>query len=295
MLLVLFALGCSSKNLHGSGYAPGYGGHGGGYGGDAVVGSDYGGEYDYADDLDQAMGESEAMVVSEAPAREQRARYKASKKIGRRDAAAKPAPTTPASATGSSEAEPPAPPEPGDEPVANYGRQIIYTAGMGLSVFDVNDVMAKLEAIPERHGGWLHQRYDNSVILRVPAAKLQTIIDEISEWGVVDYKTLEALDVTAEYTDLDSRIRTLEQMQAQLQALLARAESVEQALEIQMELSRITSELESLHAQMRMLESSIAFSTLAVELRERGTAEPEPGDDPFAWVDELGVEITEYR
>jgi hypothetical protein len=191
-------------------------------------------------------------------------------------------------------AEVPPEPEP-STPEPSHGRQIIYTAGMGLSVFDVADVMSKLEAIPERHGGWLHQRYDNSVVLRVPAAKLQLVIDEVAEWGVVEWKTLSALDVTAEYTDLESRIRVLEQMHEHLQALLVKAQNVEQALEIQVELSRITGELERLRAQMRLLESSIAFSTLAVEVRERSTAVAEPSDDPFPWVDTLGAEATAYR
>jgi chromosome segregation ATPase len=141
----------------------------------------------------------------------------------------------------------------------------------------------------------LHQRYDNSVVLRVPAAKLELVIAEITEWGVVEWKTLEALDVTAEYTDLDSRIRVLEQMQKHLKELLERAKDVEQSLEIQVELARITAELEQLRAQMRMLESSIAFSTLAVQLSERSTVQAEPSDDPFPWVDELGAEATAYR
>lgn len=290
MLLVLFALGCaSSPSAARQSYASERA-YGGGYGGD------YGGEADYFGYEEQVV---EAAPPPMAPAPDEGRRYKETAKKAKGKADSKPASqastVTDTTTTGAVEGEPPPPPEPGDEPLANHGRQIIYTAGMGLSVFDVADVMSKLEAIPERHGGWLHQRYDNSVILRVPAAKLDTIIEEISSWGVVEYKTLEALDVTAEYTDLDSRIRTLEQMQTHLEALLARAENVEQALEIQMELSRVTAELEMLRAQMRMLESSIAFSTLAVELRERSTAEPEPGYDPFPWVDELGAEATAYR
>lgn len=209
-------------------------------------------------------------------------------------------PVTPNTATVAPDeagADVPAPePEPDSSTsTPTHGRQIIYTAGMGLSVFEVDDVMNELEAIPERHGGWVHERYNNRVVLRVPAAKLTLIIEEIATWGVVEWKTLSALDVTAEYTDLDSRIRVLEQMQKHLQELLARAQNVEQALEIQVELARITAELEMLRARMRMLESSIAFSTLAVELLERNTAAAEPSHDPFPWVDELGAEATAYR
>jgi hypothetical protein len=279
LALVLGALGCkpSFASKSAGGYAVGYGG-------------DYGyDDYAYAEEATVATGyrvDVDRTVIS-----------KESKKFeARQRSQHSPSPTTTLDASTPVEVEEaPPPPEAEPDQVSQHGRQIIYTAGMGLSVFAVDDVMAKLEAIPERHGGWLHQRFDNRVVLRVPAAKLQSIIAEIGEWGVVEWKTLEALDVTAEYTDLDSRIRVLEQMQGHLQALLARAQNVEQALEIQVELTRINAELERLRAQMRLLESSIAFSTLAVELRERSTATVEPGHDPFPWVDQLGAEVTAYR
>jgi hypothetical protein len=293
-LFVLFALGCSAKPSGPTHYASD-----GAYGGSGGYGGDYGGEADYAYSDDLAPAGS-AAPMAPPPDRldreESRSRPRFKEVAKNKDKLeSKPSPdTATTTATDSVEQEPPPPPEV-DDPVPSHGRQIIYTAGMGLSVFDVADVMVELEAIPERHGGWMHQRYDNSVILRVPAAKLDVIIKEIAGWGVVEWKTLEALDVTAEYTDLDSRIRVLEQMQGHLKDLLARAENVEQALEIQVELAKVTAELEMLRAQMRMLDSSIAFSTLAVELRERGTVEPEPGDDPFPWVDQLGAEATAYR
>jgi hypothetical protein len=274
LMLVLCALGCKAPSSVDRSYAPGSEAYGGSGGGSYQTDADYDGILDTKD--------AEYYVEEE----------RFSKEAPSGTPALDPSTEIPP-ATG--EKVPPPSPEPDDQSAPSRGRQIIYTAGMGLSVFDVDDVMNKLEAIPDRHGGWLHQRYDNSVVLRVPAAKLELVIAEITEWGVVEWKTLEALDVTAEYTDLDSRIRVLEQMQKHLKELLARAKDVEQSLEIQVELSRITAELEQLRAQMRMLESSIAFSTLAVQLSERSTTQAEPSNDPFTWVDELGAEATAYR
>lgn len=271
MLFVWCAVGCFAPQYK-EASAPGYGGSGGEYGYDDAERADKDGAYDYV--------EEERVAAKQAPS-----------------GTAMPVTPNAAPPDDPSGAKQPAPePEP-DSSISTptHGRQIIYTAGMGLSVFEVDDVMNQLEAIPERHGGWVHERYNNRVVLRVPAAKLALIIEEITAWGVVEWKTLSALDVTAEYTDLDSRMRVLEQMQKHLQELLARAQNVEQALEIQVELARITAELEMLRARMRMLESSIAFSTLAVELLERNTTTAEPSHDPFPWVDELGAEATAYR
>lgn len=181
------------------------------------------------------------------------------------------------------------------KPIANK-RQIIYTATMQVSVYDVAHSIEQAEALPDRLGGWLHQRVDNQLVLRIPAEHLREAMDIIAELGVVDYRLLEALDVTAQYTDLESRIRVLTEMQAQLARLLTQAKTVEQALEIRKALDQITMELEVARARMRELSKSIAFSTLIVQFIARGPDVAIPSsNDPFQWVVELGVEATEYR
>jgi hypothetical protein len=212
--------------------------------------------------------------------------------------AAAPAPAQPAEPAPPPVAEPaPTPTTPAITPTPTTSkRQIIYTATMQVRVFDVEHAIAVAEALPERLGGWLHQRSDTQLILRIPAERLEQAMAEIAELGIVDYRLLDALDVTAQYTDLDSRIRVLEQMQAQLEALLARAKDVEQALAIRRALDEVTLELEAARAHMRELAKSIAFSTLVLRFVEQGPGTPTPTrNDPFGWVDELGVEATEFR
>ena len=267
--------------------APGYGGEDGG---------DY--EYEY-DSLAESPAEDMKEVAADAPmAKRQRSAFAKKEK----DNSAAPSPTSTATTDSSTPAEQAnepldvEAPALDEAPVVSAKRQVIYTASMQVSVYDVPHAIAVVEALPDRFGGWLNQRIDNQIVLRIPAERLQEAMAVVAELGVVDYRLLEALDVTAEYTDLDSRIRVLEQMQAHLQALLKKAESVEQALEIRRALDDITLELEAARAQMREMARSIAFSTLVLRLVERGPANELPSsNDPFGWVDELGVEATDYR
>jgi hypothetical protein len=179
--------------------------------------------------------------------------------------------------------------------LADIGRQIIYTATLHLSVFNRDAVIELAESLPERWGGWIESRYDYQLTLRLPAERLFEAIAELSERGVVLGKTLRADDVTAEYVDLDSRIRVLEHMVEQLELLLARATSVEQALQIRVELDRVRIELEAARARMRQLSELIDFSTLTLYLSERGPDAGPSSNDPFPWVDSLGTELTEYH
>lgn len=189
----------------------------------------------------------------------------------------------------------PKPPADG-EPPKNHGRQIIYTADMQVSVFNVEDTMKKAEALPETFGGWIQARSEGYVQMKIPARRLREAMEEITKWGRVDRKSLQASDVTAEYVDLDSRIRVLRSTQAQLLELLTKAKTVEETLNVRRALDQVTMELEVALGRMRQLESQIAFSTLSLNLVEQGPHLPNPSsNDPFPWVDMLGVEATEYN
>ena len=184
----------------------------------------------------------------------------------------------------------------GDEEPSKHGRQIIYTASMRVAVYNVAEAMEVAEAMPEAYGGWMHNRSEGYITMKIPAAKLKDAMKKLAELGVVEARNLQASDVTAEYVDLESRIKVLKSTQKQLLALLEQAKTVEEALHVRQALDKVNIELETALGRMRQLKSSIAFSTLTLELIERGPYQQLPtSNDPFPWVDELGVEATEFN
>jgi hypothetical protein len=269
-----------------------------------------GGEYSY--DFEDDMLEAE---IAPAPAaepmrslevlnvtssgRESRAARRADRKLGKSmaDAPAAMAPETTTVAPTPVDGLIPtseAPQDPAD--VAEIdARQVIYTAVMVLSVFDIDAVAELIEDMPRRYGGWIESRYDYQITLRIRAGRLFEAMDQLAELGIVLDKSLLAEDVTAEYVDLESRIRVLEQIVARLEALLAKATTVEEALKIRVELDRMRIELESARVRMRALSEQIDFSTLTVVLTPRGAEQLPSSNDPFPWVNEMGVEAVEYR
>jgi uncharacterized protein YhaN len=176
------------------------------------------------------------------------------------------------------------------------GRHIVYTAQMTVSVFNLDEAMKDAEALPETFGGYIQAMSQGNLVLRIPSQSLRKVMDELAGYGVVDHRSLQAMDVTAEFTDIESRIRALRETQKQLLALLSKARTVQEALEVRKALDGITTELEVLEGRMRQLDNMISYSTLAVNLYERGPHTPTPSsNDPFPWVNELGVEATEWK
>ena len=192
--------------------------------------------------------------------------------------------------------------DPGAEPAVEdhkrgaMGRQIIYTATMAVSVFNVQDAVALAETLPERHDGWIAQMNADTLVIKIPSKNLRAAMDEIAAMGVVESRTLLSNDVSDRYYDLQTRIAVLEKTHAQMLALLSKARNVTEALSVRAALDKITMELEVLKGQIRKLKDNVSFSTLTLNLLERGPHDATPSsNDPFPWVDELGVEATEWR
>jgi hypothetical protein len=177
-----------------------------------------------------------------------------------------------------------------------FARQIIYTAEMQISVYKLDDAMQRAEALTLAAGGYVQNLSQGYYVLRIPAPALRGIMDELAHLGVVEARTLQARDVSEEYVDLTTRIRVLRETQQQLLILLKQARNVDEALKVRESVDRITMELEQAMGRLRMLESLIGFSTLTVRMSQRGPQNTIPSsNDPFPWVDGLGVEATEWN
>jgi hypothetical protein len=286
-----FALGCSKSAEKTSAAYPEES-YGYGYGGELppaqvidVAASEYTseGEYDFAADLDgtEQTNMSRSLLAA-PPARDAK---------GKKNEEAKPPETAVDGQAGTGE-----PAIATDDEQPDHGREIIYIAGMQINVYNLENAMTMVEALPETYGGWVHMRTQNQLVLRLPAIHLKPVMALLSKIGVVEARTLQAQDVTAEYVDLESRIKVLRDTQTQLLDLLGKAKTVEEALHVRRALDQVTMELELALGRMRQLSDLIAYSTLTVTLIERGPQDSIPtSNDPFRWVDTLGVEATEWR
>lgn len=177
-----------------------------------------------------------------------------------------------------------------------YARQIVYTAEMQISVYKLDDAMQRAEELTLAAGGYVQNLAQGYYVLRIPAPALRGVMDDLARLGVVEARTLQARDVTEEYVDLSTRIRVLRETQAQLLSLLKQARNVDETLKVRESLDQITMQLEQALGRLRMLESLIGFSTLTVRMSQRGPQNTIPSsNDPFPWVDGLGVEATEWN
>ncbi len=185
-------------------------------------------------------------------------------------------------------------PAPGDR--AAPQRDVVKTATMRITVADTVVAADKAVDIAADADGRVDNRTDDagtgagraqsSVVLRVPADKLDEVIDELEGLGFVQNANTRAEDVTAQRVDLDARITALQTSVDRLLGIMRDARDPEALISAENALSERQAELDSLRAQRTALGEQIAYSTVDVTFtaEQAGTSSPQRYEGFFGQV-----------
>ena len=167
------------------------------------------------------------------------------------------------------------------------GPQIITTVDLTVTVTKPLTAADDAAKLAEKLGGTVSYRTESAetdgapgsaqLTLRIPSAKLAQALDDLKKLGVARGTSINSVDVTAEVTDLDARITSLQTSVDRLLTLMSQATSTENLLAVESALSQRQAELEGLKAQQRNLKDQVQLSTVNVYLvSEKDTPAPEP-------------------
>jgi len=116
-----------------------------------------------------------------------------------------------------------------------------------------------------------------TLTLSVPADQLDVALNRLSAIGTVLARTTASQDVTSQYVDTTSRLKTMRASVERVRALMAQTTDIGQVVALEGEMSRREADLESLQSQMDALKTNVERSTLAVSLST-------PGNEPVSEV-----------
>lgn len=177
---------------------------------------------------------------------------------------------------------------------AGLGDRIVRDGTMRVEVgeggFDA--AFGRLTAIADRFGGTVLSSNasadddgttSGSVTLRVPAADYDDALLAVAEIGEVRERSITAKDVSAEFVDLEARLRHNQAQEHFYLSLLDRADDVEDAIAVQQRVEGIQQTIEQIQGRLRFLEDRTSFSRLTVEVFETGSSfQPDGAQPTFA-------------
>ena len=158
-------------------------------------------------------------------------------------------------------------------------RKIIKEGYIEFETDDVNKTKSLILQTVQELNGYIsndnnHNYYPKQLTYRleihVPADKFDLLLNGISESvKKLDSKNINVRDVTAEYIDIEARIKTKKALQNRYIELLKQATKVDEILNIEKEIGTLQTEIESVEGRMRYLNNRIAFSTLSVNFYQK--------------------------
>ncbi|MFZ0544255.1 MAG: DUF4349 domain-containing protein [Candidatus Promineifilaceae bacterium] len=163
-------------------------------------------------------------------------------------------------------------------------RLIIRTGNIDIVVKDTETSLAEIGRLAEQLNGWIvtseirqvgDESKSGSITLRIPAEEYDEIVNRVKEVALeVTWESSSSQDVTDEFVDLTSQLGNLEATADRVRAFLNDAETVEEALDVNQELSRLEGEIEVIKGRMQYLSQSAAYSTLTVNLTPDTISQP---------------------
>ncbi len=167
---------------------------------------------------------------------------------------------------------------------------LIYTAQLSMAVFEVDKSLGEVETLARNLGGFLSHRTDTQITIRVPAAQFDEALKGIAGMGDVLTRNVQVEDVTEEYLDVTLRLKNARQVRERIAQLLANAKNVEESLEVERELHRLSAEIERLEGRLKYLRNKAQYSTITVTFRPEQVDDVRPAFQlPFPWLRELGL------
>jgi len=153
-------------------------------------------------------------------------------------------------------------------------QKIIKQASLRFETNDLENTFSQIQAALKENGATIQTDSEGkdyntiyrNITVKVPSQNFDSFIKDVSK-GVsyFERKDISAEDVTEQYIDLNSRLKTKRKLEERYLQILQKATKISEILEIEKQISTIREEIEAKEGQLKYLESRVSESTITIE------------------------------
>jgi hypothetical protein len=168
---------------------------------------------------------------------------------------------------------------------SEFSDKIIYSASVGVEAIDFDRALDDTYKLITRYGAFIENSYIGGVnyetkyygysplrsadfTIRVPYDVFSEMLTTLDTIGNVVYRRDNAQNVSAEYTDVESRLKMYRVEESRLFTYLEKAETVADMIEIEARLSEVRYNIENLTSSLKNLDNHIEYSTVTLSISE---------------------------
>ncbi|MEH7501693.1 DUF4349 domain-containing protein [Neobacillus drentensis] len=163
-------------------------------------------------------------------------------------------------------------------------QMVIYQADLQLQVKKFDQTVRILEDKVIKYGGYIsesnvskegNEQVSGSIKIRIPQKHFQAFLhDAESQAAEVMQRSITGQDVTEEYVDLESRLKSKRVVEERLITFMKSAVKTEDLLKISADLAAVQEEIETIEGKMKFLENQTSLSTINITLYENKIVVP---------------------
>ncbi len=176
-------------------------------------------------------------------------------------------------------------------------KEIILSGTAKFQVENLDSATAAIESVVKAGGGLvsnatLESAYNstlNRMVIRIPKDNFSVLVKQIMKQAIfINTKTIKSEDVTEEYVDIETRLKTKREVeQRYIDILRTKAKTVVDVLAAENELRVIHEEIEAKTGRLNYLKDQVAYSTFELEFYQVTQASSEPDRVTYSYLSEI--------
>ena len=157
-------------------------------------------------------------------------------------------------------------------------RKVIYKSNLSINVDTFDGIDTKVNELVAKYDGFISsanldhlqgESRSGHWQVRVPVEGYRSFMSTIGKIGSVVEKNEKASDVTAEFYDLEARIKNKLRLEERIVELLAAAKGdLSRLIEVEKELSRVREEIERMQGRKRLMMDVTSLTTIGIYIQE---------------------------
>jgi hypothetical protein len=159
-------------------------------------------------------------------------------------------------------------------------RKLIKEADLNFTTDDIEATAIQVRLIANAHKAYMadESRFEYEVekgynmTLRVPSGDFDKVMQELMNncnIRQLNNKSIRINDVTAEYIDVEARMKVKKESEAHYIELLRQARTLEETLSIEAQLSDLRTEIESAEGRLKFIKNQVDYSTIRISFTEK--------------------------
>lgn len=162
-------------------------------------------------------------------------------------------------------------------------------ASLALRVDDRAAALDATVAAAQARGGWFSSLGSDHVTVRVPAEDVEPLLEELRGLGKVAERSFSSEDLTAQHTELVTRLESREAALSQYLSVLEGA-NAKAVVTVEREITRLISDIEQLKGRLQVVEDQGAHGQISVSFTYRDRKAPSrDGTSSFAWINTVNM------